>query len=66
MFMTENYVEALINKGTILCHLGKYSEAKDPFVRAANCNRFHTAKTVRRLGKPGLKKVGIDEDCRPL
>lgn len=64
--MNPRYVESLINKGIVLCHLGRYPEAKDPFVQAAELNSYYTTKKVRRLGKPILKLIGIDTDCKPL
>ncbi len=64
--MNSSYVESLINKGTVLCHLGRFSDAKEPFVAAARLNSYHTAKYVRKLGKEVMREIGIDKDCRVI
>lgn len=59
-------VESLLDKGTVLCYLKRYKEAKEQFLRAASLNINYTQKSVRRMGASVLREIGIDKDMKPL
>ncbi|GEM_PF-5926357 len=62
----KDYVESLFDKGIILCHLRRYTESKEPFIRAASLNKKCVTRYVRGLGKTVLKTIGIDNEVKPI
>ena len=60
--VSAEYVEAWLNKAAIYIRLGKYPEAKKPFLEAARRNPYYMKKTLQRLDRTVLYAIGINKE----